>query len=203
MSRKRLLPPMALFFLLPLWGCGKDLVGTPQRPGTHGFRAHVTVRAGDRTVEEFELAVRGNARRKESAGAVTLWDGEAKRSAVVKGGRVEERPFTSLDEVLPGHPLTTGFSDREEAARRGLERWARESDSVLAGHVCWIWRFEDRPDDIGSPSTTYWVAPDLDNLVMRVDRETPAAQGREVATTQLTNVRVGADPGLFVIPSPR
>ena len=60
---------------------------------------------------------------------------------------------------------------------------------------------DDDPAVPGSPTTTYWVAADLDGLVMRFDRETAGADGKErKSTIGLTNVHVGADPGLFAVP---
>ena len=156
-------------------GCARDFVGRPMRPGVDGFRAHAAVKKKGRVVEEFELAVRGNQRRKERDGAVVIWDGDAKKSWVLDASSKTAQPrrFTSLDEVLPGHPLTVGFSETEEAARRGIETYHREGDYVWAGHACWIWRFDDHPDADVTPSTTYWLAPDLDRLVLRVARDTP------------------------------
>ncbi len=160
--------------LLVLAACG-DPLGAPRRVATHGFRAHATVKKAGKTVDELEIAARGNARRVQKGNRVTIWDGDAKTAfdLDLAAKTATPRPFTSLDEALPGHPLGTGFSETEEATRRKIEAYHRESDAVWAGHVCWIWRFEDRPDDPTSPSTTYWAAPDLDRLVMRVDRETP------------------------------
>jgi hypothetical protein len=181
-------------------GCGRDFFGAPKRPGTDGFRAHATVKKRGKVVGEFDWAVRGNQRRKEAGSLVTLWDGDAKTSTLLDTAArtARQRPFVALDEALPGHPMTTGFSEKEEAARRGIETYHRESDAVLAGHVCWIWRFEDRPEDPTSPSTTYWIAPDLDRLVLRVERETPG--GGEPDSTELKNMRIGAGPELFRVP---
>jgi hypothetical protein len=195
-SVRRLLP--ALLALLAS-GCGRDFVGAPKQPGTDGFRAHAVVKKDGKTLQEFELAVRGNLRRKEQGSTVMLWDGDARSATIVEGGTARPRPFTTLDEALEGHPLTPGFSEKEEAARRHLESYHRESDGVLAGHVCWIWRFEDRYDEPGSPATTYWVAPDLHRMVLRVEHETPGTPEPSVLVTELTNVRIGAEPELFAV----
>jgi hypothetical protein len=46
------------------------------------------------------------------------------------------------------------------------------------------------------------VAADLDGLVTRYDREATDENGRtRKSTVSLTNVRVGADPGLFSVPN--
>lgn len=191
-----------VLFSLAASACGRDMLGPPKRPGRDGFRAHAAVKQDGKSLEEFELAARGGLRRKEAGTKVVLWDGGAKASTLLDlaARTAAPRPFASIDEILPGHPLTPGFSEKEEAKRRNVESYHRESDVVLAGHVCWLWRFEDRPDEPGSPSTTYWVAPDLDRLVLRVEREVPGPAGATVATTELTNVRIGAEEGLFRVP---
>jgi len=184
--------------------CGRDPFGSPVRVRTHGYRAHLTLKEKGAVTGEYELAVRGENRRKAplpgKAGHVLIWLGGEKRLYDLDpaGRTYSERPFGSVDDAAPGHPLTPGFSQKEEAKRRGIDAYHRESDTVFAGHVCWIWRFDDKPGDDGSPSTSYWLAPDLDGLVMRVVREVPTPQGVEaVSSSDLTDVRVGADPTLF------
>ena len=45
------------------------------------------------------------------------------------------------------------------------------------------------------------VAPSLENLAIRMDREIPMPDGsRFRRTVELTDIRVGASPGLFTIP---
>jgi hypothetical protein len=196
---RRAVPALAALLAFASAGCG-----APARARTHGYRAHVTLKDGSAASGEFEIAVRGDDRRKEpplgKPGPVLIWRGGEKRLLELDPASREyrERPFGSLDDALPGHPLAPGFSERSEALRRGVESYHRESDSVFAGHVCWIWRYDDKPGDPSSPSTSYWVAPDLDGLVLRVVRE--AMQGGELkrlSSSDLTDVRVGADPSLF------
>jgi hypothetical protein len=195
-----LLAGLATAFLA---GCGADLFGPPARVATHGYRALATIKEAGKA-ESFEVAVRGDDRRKDlPGGAYLLLKGAEKKAYRVDPAAktVTAQPFGSLDDLLPGHPLTPGFSEWAEASRRGVKEFSRESDSVFAGHVCWLWRFDDRPNEMPSPSTTYWYAPDLDKVLMRVDRETPNADGtRQLRTTELTNVRVGASPKLFQLP---
>lgn len=203
MRRVRLVA--ALTFIGALAACGKDPFGEPIRPTTHGYRAHLSVRDAHVTTEG-EVAVRGDDFRFEPSGKETqaLIVKAAEKKLLEIDPRTKTWSEASLPEpwpILSGYPLKPGFDDHAEAQRRGIDSYHRESDSVLAGHVCWIWRFEDRPDDPASPSTTYWVATDLDRLVVRVDRETPKPDGtRERHTTEFTNVRVGADPELFQPP---
>ena len=190
--------------VLILGACGGDPFGAPARVKTHGYRARVTSKISGKETS-FQLAVRGENRRREPEdgqnGNIFIWKG-AERHAYELDPRaktVVERPFTAVDDAVPGHPLSPGFSDQAESARRGVTDYHRESDTVFAGHVCWIWRFEDRPGDAASPSTTYWVAPDLDLLVVRVVRE-GAPEAPPISSSELTSVRVGASPDLFEIP---
>jgi hypothetical protein len=117
------------------------------------------------------------------------------------------RRFRDLDPatvplVLGDFPLAPGFSEHREAGLRELTEYYRESDAVFAGNACQLWRFEDRPQDPASPSTTFWVSPALDNLVVRMERETLDAGGaRRTRTVELRNVRPGAKRDLFEVPA--
>jgi hypothetical protein len=202
-AARRVLASLALL----LTACSGDPFGPPARVLTHGYRAAVTVtRSGAST--RYELAARGSDRRRESAGGaagpVLIWKGDAHKvyELDTAGRTFAEKPFTSLDDALPGHPLDPRFSDREEAKRRGVEEYHRESDAVFAGHACHIFRFDEKPGDEVSASTAYWSAPDLDGLVLRVVREgaTKPDGTRDQDVSELTNVRVGADPSLFEVP---
>ena len=190
--------------VLALAACGHDPFGTPVRVKTHGYRAHATLKEAGAVKSEWEIAVRGDdLRRAPAAGNaahVLIWrGGEKKLLELDTATRTYwERPGGSPDAILPGHPLAPGFRQTDEAFRRGIENYHRESDTVFAGHVCWIWRFDDKPGDDKSPSTSYWVAPDLDSIVLRVVRERVGLQGVEtVSSSDLTDVRVSADPLLF------
>lgn len=195
---------LAFVALVSLAACGGDPFGAPARVKTHGYRARATQLTGTKETHA-QLAVRGEDRRREpeegQSGNVFIWKGTERRAFELdpRAKTVVERPFV-LDEALPGHPLSSGFSDQAESARRGVTDYHREGDTVFAGHVCWIWRFEDKPSDPLSPSTTYWVAPDLDRLVVRVVRE-GAPGAPPLSSSELTSVRVGASPDLFQIPA--
>jgi hypothetical protein len=205
----RFLPP--LFFgtlfvtLLLLPGCAADPFGAPPRVKTHGYRAQVTLRIDGTPKASFEIAVRGDLRRKgPKDGPALVLDLAARRAFRLDPAAktVRDVPFQEAVGELPGGiPLAGGFDEKAEAARRNLSVYHREGDEVFAGHVCALWRFDDDPAVPGSPTTTYWVAADLDGLVMRFDRETAGADGKErKSTIGLTNVHVGADPRLFAVP---
>jgi hypothetical protein len=205
----RFLPP--LFFgtlfgtLLLLPGCAADPFGAPPRVKTQGYRARVTLQIDGAPKASFDIAMRGNLRRKgPKDGPALVLDVAARRAFRLDPAAktVRDVPFEEAVGELPGGiPLAGGFDEKAEAARRNLSIYHREGDEVFAGHVCALWRFDDDPAVPGSPTTTYWVAADLDGLVMRFDREAAGADGKErKSTISLTNVHVGADPGLFAMP---
>lgn len=186
-------------------GCKVDLFGPPPRPSTNGYRAVMTIR-GPQGSQSFEIAVRGGDLRR------ALGSGETARYLVRSGaGPVLEvdpvaKTFVEVgaERLLSGigdYPLAPGFTDAAEAARRGVTDYHRESDTVFAGHACQLWRFDDVPGADLSPTTTYWIAPSLENLVVRRDKSSRGPDGTEVSSVmELTNVRTGADPELFVPP---
>ena len=179
----------------------------PARPSVDGYAANVTVSEGGVVEKTFRIAVRGAKRRREETapeGAVLLLDESAQKAWRVNPAAktFAEVPYArATDEMLPGFPLTPGFNDREEAARRGITEYRRESDEVFAGMVCALWRFIDQPDAVVSPSTVYWVSSSLENLTIRMDREIPMPDGsRSRRKVELTQIRVGVPDGLFEIP---
>jgi len=187
-------------------GCGR-LLGPPPRPTTDGYSGVVTVRAGETELARFRLAVRGEAVRRstadsddapyfvrESAAAPVLEVDPAKKSYRV--GTAE-----ALLAHLDDYPLGPGFNHAVEARRRGVTEYHRESDAVFAGNACAIWRFDDRPDDPLSPTTTYWSTQALEGIVVRKEREVRKADGSAEKTfLELTHVRVGVDPEHFRVP---
>jgi hypothetical protein len=202
---KRVFSSLLLGALLPLLpGCNADPFGAPPRPKTHGYRARVTLRSDGVERAAYDLAVRGDLRRKgPKDGPALVLDLAARKAFRLDPAAKTARdvPFSEAVGELPvGIPLAPGFDEKAEAARRNLSVYHREGDEVFAGHVCALWRFDDDPAVPGSPTTTYWVTPDLDGLVMRYDRETDGGNGARKSTVSLTNVRVGADPGLFSVP---
>jgi hypothetical protein len=206
-KRTRVFTVLAALAAGALGGCGVDPLGPPVRAATSGYRAHVAIRENGVEKASFEIAVRGDDRRRDASekGGPALVLNLRERRAL----RLDPATKTAREalfeeaqkEMLPGYPLAPGFDEKAEAARRGVTSYHRDSDEVFAGNACALWRFEDRPGEDGSPSTTYWVAPGYDKLVVRLERYTPKPDGTtSKAVTQLTNVRVAADPGLFRLP---
>ncbi len=202
----RRVPPFLLGVLLALLpGCVADPFGAPPRMKTNGYRARVTLKSDGVEKAAFDLAVFRDLRRKgPKDGPALVLDLAARKAFWLDPAAKTARdvPFSEAVGELPGGiPLVPGFDEKAEAARRNLGIYHREGDEVFAGHVCALWRFDDDPAVPGSPTTTYWVAADLDGLVTRYDREATDANGRtRKSTVSLTNVRVGADPGLFSVP---
>lgn len=203
----RRVPPVLLgVFLALLPGCAADPFGAPPRVKTNGYRARVTLRSDGVEKAAFDLAVFRDLRRKGPVdGPALVLDLAARKAFRVDPAAKTARdiPYSEAVGELPGGiPLVPGFDEKAEAARRNVSIYHREGDEIFAGHVCALWRFDDDPAVPGSPTTTFWVAADLDGLVTRYDRETTDANGRtRKSTVSLTNVRVGADSGLFSVPA--
>lgn len=203
-ARRRLLPAAALLASAALFAAS---CAPPARPSVDGYAATVTVSEGGTALATFRIAVRGDRRRREETspgGSVLLLSEKAQKAWRLDPAAktFAEVPYArATDEMLPGFPLAPGFSDREEAAKRGITEYRRESDEIFAGMVCALWRFVDQPDAVVSPSTVYWVAPSLENLTIRMDREIPKPDGsRFRRKVELREIRVGADGSLFEIP---
>ncbi len=199
-------PPIVLALSLAvLAGCSTDPLGGPVRVSTHGYRARATFKTDGLETDSYEIAVRGPLRRKGLGDGPALVVDTAARKAWrlgPDGKTATEVAFSEAEKELPaGIPLEPGFDEKAEAARRKLSVYHRESDEVFAGHACALWRFDDDPSALNSPTTTYWVATDLDGLVVKWDREIPSPGGKGTKSViNLTDVRVGAPPKLFRVP---
>jgi hypothetical protein len=195
----------SVLLVLALAGCS-DPLGGPVRVATHGYRARVTFKTDGLETDSYEVAVRGPFRRRGIGdGPALVVDTAAKKAWRLAPGGKAATPvdFSAAEKEMPaGIPLAPGFDEKTEAARRSVTVYHRESDEVFAGHACAIWRFDDDPSALNSPMTTYWVASDLDGLVVRWEREIPSPGGKGTKMViNLTDVRVGAPPGLFSPPS--
>lgn len=186
--------------------CGK-LMSPPPRPRTDGYSGLVTIRAGEKVLAKFRIAVRGEAVRRSAS---DLEDAPYFVRETAKGPVFEVNPAAksyregtpdALLAQLDDWPLGPDFNHAVEANRRGIKTYHRESDAVFAGNACAIWRFEDVPGAIGSPTTTYWSTQALDGIVVRKVRRVPKPDGADEKTyVELTHVRVGVDPGEFRVP---
>lgn len=186
--------------------CGK-LLAPPPRPSTHGYSALATVKGGGAELAKFRLAVRGEAIRRSATDAESspFFVRSSAKGPVWEVNPAAKSYRESTSEALLAHleefPLGPGFNHAAEANRRGIREYHRESDAVFAGNACGIWRYADRPGEIGSPWTTYWMAPALEGIVIRKERGVPKGNGEEERTlVELTRIRVGADPEIFEVP---
>ncbi len=204
-TRSVRLLPLAASLLVA--SCGFDPFGAPPRVGTHGYQAKAEVVVEGTTKGSFEIAVRGGDVRVVKPGPaswpVLVVRDSGKRAFELDPATksVRDADPAPLSQLLPGHPLEPGFSSAAEASARGLTSYARESDAVFAGMACELWRFDDDPKADVSSATTYWVAPSLDRLVVRRDRdEVVPGGGTRRTTTQLLAIRPGAPASLFEVP---
>lgn len=186
--------------------CGK-LMSPPPRPRTDGYSALVTVRGGETELARFQLAVRGEAIRRSTSEAkdAPYFVRETAAGPVFEVNPAAKSYREGTPQALLAHlddfPLGPDFNHAAEANRRGIKEYHRESDAVFAGNACGIWRYADRPDALNSPSTTYWMTPALDGIVVRKERAVPRADGSEEKSfVELTHVRVGVDPEFFRVP---
>lgn len=186
--------------------CGK-LLSPPPRPRTDGYEGIVTVRAGGTEFARFTVAVRGEAVRRSTSEAedAPYFIREKPGGEVLEVNPSAKSYRAGTPAALLAHldafPLGPDFNHAAEAHRRGIRDYYRESDAVFAGNACNIWRYADRPDAVDSPSTTYWMTPALDGIVVRMERAVPKGDGTEAKTyVELTQVRAGIDPEYFRVP---
>lgn len=153
--------------------------------------------------EKYSVAVRGEWRRIE---------GEADGSPLVKVARPDlktvwqyrpktKRLFASAwaptDEIVPGYPLDPRFDPRAYADRFGAQI-ERIGDDTHGLHPCDRWRMTLPSGDV----VTIWAARDLENLVVKIEhaKKDVNDESQPFTTTELLDVRVGADPDLFEKP---
>jgi hypothetical protein len=205
---RRRIPPALLFVAAAVLtaACGK-LLSPPPRPRTDGYAGIVTVRAGGTELAKFSLAVRGEAVRRSTSEAedAPYFVRETSGGEVLEVNPSTKSYRTGTTEALLAQlddfPLGPDFNHAAEANRRGIREYNRESDAVFAGNACNIWRYADRPDAVDSPTTTYWMTPALDGIVVRKERAVPKADGTEAKSyVELTQVRAGIEPEFFRVP---
>jgi hypothetical protein len=153
--------------------------------------------------ERFEVAVRGEWKRVEArmdgAPLVKIMRPDLKliwemRPATKK---FMAAPWTPTDEIVPGYPLDPGFDPRAYADRFGGEI-RKIGDDSHGLHPCDRWRMTLPSGD----AVTIWVARDLGRLVVKIEhlKKDQADEYQPFTTTELLDVRVGADEDLFQKP---
>ncbi len=165
-----------------------------------GYRATLTFSKEER----FEVAVRGASRRVEAtmdgAPLVKIMRPDLKKIWQVRPAtkKLMESAWEPSDEIVPGYPLGPGFDPQAYADRFGgeIHRMADDSHGL---HPCDRWRMTLPSGDI----VTIWVARDLEKLVVKIAhaKKDQADEYQPFTTTELLDVRIGADPDLFEKPA--
>jgi len=153
--------------------------------------------------EKFDVAVRGEWKRVEGKvdgrALVKIVRPEMKKAWEFRPDKktIREIPWGPTDEIVPGYPLQPGFDPRSYADRFGGVI-TRISDDTHGLHPCDRWRLALPSGDL----VTLWVARDLDKLVVKIEhmKKDQSDEFQPFTTTELLDVRVGADPDLFEPP---
>ncbi len=153
--------------------------------------------------ERFEVAVRGESRRVEASMSgsplIKIMRPDLKKVWQIRPStkRILETAWTPTDEIVPGYPLEPRFDPHAYADRFGGQIKAI-GDAAHGLHPCDRWQMSLPSGDLA----TIWVARDLGDLVVKI-AHAKKDQGDEYqpfTTTELLDVRVGADPDLFEKP---
>jgi hypothetical protein len=153
--------------------------------------------------ERFAVAVRGEWKRVEAA------VGGAPIVKVVRPdlGKVwQYRPTTKkiletawspTDEIVPGYPLEPKFDPHAYADRFG-GKIRQIGDAAHGLHPCERWEMSLPSGD----AVVIWVARDLERLAVKIEqmKKDQSDEYQPFTTTELLDVRTGADPDLFEKP---
>lgn len=153
--------------------------------------------------ERFPVAVRGEWQRVEAtvdgAPLVKIMRPDLKTMWQIRPStkRVMESVWQPTDEIVPGYPLQPGFDPQAYADRFGGQI-RRISDAAHGLHPCDRWEMRLPSGDI----VTIWVARDLERLAVRVEhsKKDQSDEYQPFQSTELLDVRAGADPDLFEKP---
>ncbi len=153
--------------------------------------------------ERFEVAVRGESKRVEArmngAPLVKIVRPDLRQVWQFRPTtkRLLESPWVPTDEIVPGYPLEPGFDPQSYADRFGA-KIQRIGDDVHGLHPCDRWHMSLPSGDL----VTLWVARDLGRLVVKIEhsKKDPSDEYQPFMTTELLDVRIGADPDLFEKP---
>jgi hypothetical protein len=154
--------------------------------------------------ERFEVAVRGEWKRVEArmdgAPLVKIMRPDLKQVWQMRPAtkRIMEAPWTPTDEIVPGYPLEPRFDPYAYADRFGGSI-KKVGDEAHGLHPCDRYQMSLPSGDL----VTLWVARDLEKLVVKIEhvKKDQGDEGQPFTTTELLDVRVGADPDLFEKPA--
>ncbi len=191
--RKKL--AIGLLAALIAWGCGGGL----KTISKDGYTATLSYSAQER----YPVAVRGEWRRVE---------GQADGGSLIKIARPDLKvvwqirpstkkifisPWGPTDEIVPGYPLEPKFDPAAYADRFGGQI-TRIADDTHGLHPCDRWRMTLPSGD----NVVIWAARDLERLVVKIEhtKKDQNDESQPFTTTELLDVRTGADPDLFEKP---
>jgi hypothetical protein len=153
--------------------------------------------------ERFSVAVRGEWKRVEAAvggsqivkvvrpdlGKVWQYRPSAKK--------ILETAWSPTDEIVPGYPLEPKF-DPQAYADRFSGKVRRIGDAAHGLHPCERWELSLPSGD----AVVVWVARDLERLAVKIEqmKKDQSDEYQPFTTTELLDVRAGADPKLFEKP---
>jgi hypothetical protein len=153
--------------------------------------------------ERFAVAVRGEWKRVEAAvggsqivkvvrpdlGKVWQYRPSAKK--------LLETAWSPTDEIVPGYPLEPKF-DPQAYADRFSAKIRRIGDAAHGLHPCERWEMSLPSGD----AVVVWVARDLERLAVKIEqlKKDQSDEYQPFTTTELLDVRAGADPKLFEKP---
>jgi hypothetical protein len=153
--------------------------------------------------ERFAVAVRGESRRVEApVGGSTLV--KVARPDLGKvwqyrptTKRILETAWSPTEEIVPGYPLEPKFDPHAYADRFGA-KIRQIGDAAHGLHPCERWEMSLPSGD----AVIIWVARDLERLAVKVEqmKKDQSDEYQPFTTTELLDVRTGADPDLFEKP---
>jgi len=192
---RRIAPGLALLAAIVALRCGGGL----KTVSRDGYRATLSFSKDER----FEVAVRGESRRVEArvegAPLVKIMRPDLKTVWQLRPStkKVLTTPWSPTDEIVPGYPLEPKFDAAAYADRFG-GTIRRIGDDAHGLHPCDRWRMTLPSGDV----VTLWVARDLEGLVVKIEhaKKDQSDEYQPFTTTELLDVRVGADPKLFELP---
>ncbi|HTY42537.1 MAG TPA: hypothetical protein VMH79_11745 [Thermoanaerobaculia bacterium] len=167
--------------------------------GKDGYRAILSFSKDER----FEVAVRGEWKRVEArmdgAPLVKIMRPDLKQVWQFRPStkKILATPWEPTEEIVPGYPLEPHFDPAAYADRFG-GTIARIGDAAHGLHPCDRYRMSLPSGD----QVTLWVARDLEKLVVKIEhaKKDQGDEYQPFTTTELLDVRVGADPDLFEKP---
>ena len=195
LERRFLAAGLAAAAVLVAARCGGGL----KTVGRDGYRAVLSFSKDER----FEVAVRGESRRVEArmdgAPLVKIMRPDLKKIWQFRptAKRILEAAWRPTDEIVPGYPLEPHFDPQAYADRFG-GTIHKIGDDTHGLHPCDRWRMSLPSGD----QVTIWAARDLEGLVVKIEhaKKDQGDEYQPFTTTELLDVRPGADPDLFEKP---